>query len=1051
MLDPQYLQKLRYRSIGPTRGGRVIAVAADPVNPNVFYFGAVAGGIWKTDDGGHYWNCVSDGYLKTSAIGALAVAPSDPNVIYAGTGETTIRIDVSHGDGVYKSTDAGQSWKHMGLADSRHIGRIRVHPTNPDLVYAAVLGHAFRTNEERGVYRSKDGGQTWERVLYVSDKAGAVDLSLDPNNPRILFATIWQTQRKFWSIESGGDDCGLWRSTDGGDTWENITRHKGLPTGVIGKIGVAVSPAQSGRVWAIIEAEGDKRGLYRSDDNGQTWEKTYSNRKVLWRPWYYAHVFAHPTNPDTVYIFNMMAWSSIDGGKTFNPMSTPHGDNHDLWIDPTNPQRMIGGDDGGAWVTFNGGRTWSTIYNQPTAQFYHVTTDNQFPYRVYGTQQDNSSISVPSRTGTGAIGWTDCYPAGTGESGYIAVHPKDNNIVFVGAIGSSPGGGDSLQKYDHRTKQIQLVTIWPEDGYHGAEQARYRFQWTYPILFSPHDPDLLYACGNVVFTTRDNGQSWQAISPDLTYADPETLKPSGGPLTYDTAGAEMYATIFAFAECPHEQGVLWAGSDDGLIHLSKDGGQNWTNVTPPDMAKFTQVTMIEPSAHHKGTVYVTAARHKMGDYAPYVYKTSDYGQTWTLLTNGLPADDFCRVVRCDPSRDGLLYVGTELGVYVSFNDGANWQSLQANLPVSPVYDMVIKENDLVVATHGRSFWILDDLTQLHQLHDELLANDKFLLRPRDHVRLPNALFGDAFGGEAGKNYPMSGFGVPATFVQKKDDYGQTEITVLDGGEDLPNGVFIRYYTAEKPEGEVKLAILDEAGELIREYTSTKPEKKEDMKQPVVPAEAGMNAFFWNMRYPDAVEVKGVDLFRMAGPLAPPGNYQVRLTIGDWSATHPFALLPDPRVTATAEDFAAQFALLQQIYAKLNETHTAVNNIRDLKAQVNGWLERLKEHAGAERIAALGKMVVERLSAVESELINPDFGEGDSLNKAEKLNAKLLALPSVVASADTQPTSQSYAVFEYVAGLVDEQLAALNDVVETELAGFNGLLAELAVPSVVLGE
>lgn len=1050
MVNPQYLQKLRYRSIGPTRGGRVVAVAGDPVDPNVFYFGGVAGGVWKTDDGGQYWHCITDGQLQTGSIGALAVAPSDPNVLYAGTGETTIRIDVTHGDGVYKSTDAGQTWAHVGLRDSRHIGRIRIHPTNPDVVYVAALGHAFRDNEERGLYRSTNGGRTWERILYVSDQAGAVDISLDPHNPRLLFATIWQTRRKFWTIDSGGDDCGLWRSKDGGDTWENITRHKGLPTGTVGKIGVAISPAQSGRVWALFEAEGDKRGLYRSEDGGETWTKTYSNRKILWRPWYYTHVFAHPTNPNVVYVFNMNAWVSIDGGQTFTQLSTPHGDNHDLWIDPQNPQRMIGGDDGGAWVSYTGGRTWSTIYNQPTAQFYHVTTDNQFPYRVYGTQQDNSSISVPSRTGTGAISWADCYPAGTGESGYIAVHPEDPNIVYVGAIGSSPGGGDCLQKYDHRTKQVQLVTIWPEDATYGAEQCRYRFQWTYPILFSPHDANLLYACGNVVFTTRDGGQSWQAISPDLTYADPETLKPSGRPLTHDAAGAEIYATIFAFAECPHEQGVLWAGSDDGLLHISRNGGQSWANVTPPSMAKFTQVTMIEPSAHEAGTVYVTAARHKMGDYAPYIYKTSDYGQTWQTITNGLPADDFCRVVRCDPARQGLLYVGTELGVYVSFDDGAEWQSLQANLPVLPVYDMVVKENDLVVATHGRSFWILDDLTQLHQLRDELWANANFLLRPRDHVRLPAPLFGDAFGGEAGKNYPMSGFGVPATFLQKKDDEGQTQFTILDGGEDLPNGVFVRYYLAEKPTAELKLAILDGEGNLVREYTSVKPEKKEDMKQPVAPAEAGMNQFFWNMRYPDAVGVKGVDLFNMGGPLAAPGAYQVRLTVGEWSATESFALLPDPRVRISQEDFAAQFALLQQVYAKINETHTAVNSIRDIKAQVESWLGRLKDHAGAEKVAALGKAVQEKLTAVERELINPDFAEGDALNKPEKLNAKMLALPSVIASADSHPTSQSYAVFEYASGLVDAQLSALNDIVETELAAFNSLLADLAVPAVVLG-
>ena len=632
-------------------------------------------------------------------------------------GEATIRIDVSHGDGVYRSTDGGTNWQHCGLEESRHIGAIAVDPTDADTVYVAALGHASKDNPERGLYRSRDGGDTWDLVLHVSERAGAVDVSVDPSNPRLVFATIWQARRTFWSIDSGGEDCGLWRSLDGGDTWTDISRNDGLPDGTLGKMGVAVSPARPGRVWALMEAEGRKRGLYRSDDNGETWDKTSSKPDLCWRPWYYQHIIAHPTDPDTVYVLNQKAWVSIDGGKTFEEFHTPHGDNHDLWIDPANPDRMIGSDDGGAWVSLNGGRSWSTIYNQMTAQFYHVDTDDQFPYLVYGSQQDNSSIAVPSQNGRGAINWGDCYPPGTAESGYVAVKPGDPDIVYVGAIGSSPGGGDALQRYDHKTGQIQLVSVWPE-AYHDGNTAEVRFQWTYPIMFSPQDPNTLYACGNKVFRSTDEGMSWDAISDDLTHADPETMGVSG-PLTMDTAGAEMYATIFSFLPSAHRAGTLLTGSDDGLVHRTHDDGATWEDITPEGMEKFSQVTMLAESPHTEGTVYMTAARHKMGDYAPYVYKTTDWGDSWTLITDGLPADDFCRVIREDPKRQGLLYVGTELGLYASFDDGANWQSLQGNLPVCPVYDLVIKDDDLVVATHGRSFWILDDLTQLHQMVDEL--------------------------------------------------------------------------------------------------------------------------------------------------------------------------------------------------------------------------------------------------------------------------------------------------------------------------------------------
>ena len=1046
-VDPKFLSQLRYRSIGPTRGGRVVAVAADPNNQAVFYFGAVAGGVWKSDDAGQYWQNISDGFFKTSSVGALAVAPSDPNVIYAGMGETTIRIDVSHGDGVYKTTDAGKTWQHMGLTESRHIGKIRVHPNNPDLLYVAALGHAFKDNPERGVYRSKDGGQTWENVLHVSERAGAVDISMDPNNPRILFATIWQARRTFWSIDSGGPDSGLWRSKDGGDSWENISQNKGMPSGTLGKMGVSISPARSNRVWAMVEAEGRKRGLYRSDDGGDSWEHISAKAELGWRPWYYEHVVAHPTDPDTVFVLNMMAWKSVDGGKNFEQFPTPHGDNHDLWIDPNNPERMIGSDDGGAWVSLNGGRSWSTIYNQPTAQFYHVAVDNQYPYRVYGSQQDNSSISVPSQTGSGAINWGDCYPPGTAESGYVAPHPEDPNIVYVGAIGSSPGGGDALQRYDHRTKQIQLVNVWPEP-YHDGETAEYRFQWTYPIVFSPQDPRVLYATGNKVFRSEDEGHSWEAISPDLTYADPATLGVSG-PLTMDTAGAEMYATIFSFMASAHRPGALMAGSDDGLVHMTLDNGEDWSNVTPADLPKFSQVTMLAESPHNAGTVYMTAARHKMGDYTPYVYKTTDFGKSWQKIVSGLPGNDFLRVIREDPARQGLLYAGGESGIYVSFDDGQNWQSLQGNLPISPVYDFVIKDNDLVIATHGRSFWILDDLTQIHQLHDEAMAADAHLFQPRDAVRTPLPLFADFFTATGGKSYHTS-LGQNATYIAKKEETGELTKTFLDAGADPPRGVRVTYYFKEKPEAEVKLTIMDASGDEIISYSSAIPEKKEDREGLYITANAGMNSFVWPMKYPDGEKMVDSEFHgRPGGPLAMPGAYSVKLTAGDWSMSQPFNLVKDPRVTTSDADLQAQFDLQKQIYDKMNEMIKAVNQIRDLKKQLQGWSKRLKDHDRGEAVAEAAKALKEKLEAVENALVQVELKSmGDALNYREMLIEKLSSLPSVVGSADKKPTKQSYAVYDKLAGQADEQLAVLKGVLAEDLAALNTLLASLDVGMVV---
>ena len=1045
LVEPELLQGIRYRCIGPSRGGRVVAVAADPVRRSLFYFGAVAGGVWRSDDAGQYWQNISDGWFDTASIGALAVAPSDGNVIYAGTGEATIRIDVTHGNGVYRSTDGGRTWSHRGLEESRHIGAIAVHPTDPDRLWVAALGHASKDNPERGVYRSSDGGHSWERVLHVSDRAGAVDLCLDPTNPRILYASIWQARRTFWSIDSGGPDCGLWRSLDGGDTWTDLSRNEGLPDGTLGKIGVAASPARPGRVWAVVEAEGRKRGLYRSEDAGDSWEKVSSDPELTWRPWYYQHVVAHPTDADTVYVLNRDAWVSIDGGRNFEHFHTPHGDNHALWIDPTDPDRMIGSDDGGAWVSLNGGASWSTIYNQLTAQHYHVATDDRYPYTVYGTQQDNSSIAVPSRTGKGAINWGDCYPPGTAESGYVAPKPGDPDIVYVGAIGSSPGGGDALQRYDHRTRQVQLVSVWPEQSDDGLS-SEYRFQWTYPIVFSPHDPDVLYACGNRVFRSVDEGMSWEAISPDLTVADPETLRPSG-PLTMDTAGAEMYATIFSFLASAHRRGAMMAGSDDGLVHRTVDDGATWTDVTPAGLPTFSQVTMLAESPHAEGTVFMTVARHKMGDYAPHVFRTDDFGDTWTSITEGLPADDFCRVIREDPNRPGLLYLGTELGLYASFDGGGHWQSLQANLPVCPVYDLVVKDTDLVVATHGRSFWILDDLTQLHQVHEGLSESAAHLFAPRDTVRTPPDLFAGVWGDPGGKNYHVT-LGQNATFLVDEEKTGHQVHTMLDAGTDAERGVRVSWWLRDEPEGEIVLAVLDGDGNEIDSFSSVIPEDKADRHGLYITTRAGINTFLWPMRHADGPRMTGSDFHKPPkGPLAVPGPYQVRLTVGDVTMTQPFNLLPDPRVETGADDFAQQFDLQSRIFDKLVAIVEAVNGIRALTRRLDDLAGRLRaaDGDGAGGPVADIRALVERLGAIEGALVQAELtSPGDTLAHRSMLFEKLAALPPVVGSADTRPTRQSWQVYEKLAGQIDEQLAALQALHDTDLVDLNQRLGESGV-------
>ncbi|MEE9247080.1 MAG: glycosyl hydrolase [Dehalococcoidia bacterium] len=1049
-VDPALLKTLEWRCIGPPRGGRVVAVAGDPSDPMAFYFGACAGGIWKSTDGGTYWENVSDGFFNTASVGAIAVSEADPNVVYAGMGESCIRGDVSHGDGVYRSTDRGKTWVHAGLEDTRHIARVRIHPKDPDLVYVAALGHAFGPNDQRGVFRSGDGGRSWEQVLFRSERAGAIDLSLDPSNPRVLYAAIWEAQRTPWSLVSGGPDSGIFRSEDGGDTWEEITHNPGLPGGLKGRIGVAASPARSGRVWATIEAE--DCGLFRSDDGGATWELMSDNRDLQGRPWYYQHVFADPRDPDTVWILNYKCWKSVDGGRTFTEVSTTHDDNHDLWIDPGDPRRMIEGNDGGASVSFNGGESWSTIYNQLTAQFYHVAADNQFPYRVYGTQQDNSAISVPSRNRKGAIPWGDCYTVGTAESGHIAIHPQDSNIVFAGAIGSSPGGGGNLLRYDHSTGQTRIVTVWPElyTGW-GARDMKYRFQWTYPILFSPHDSDVLYVAGNVVFRSTDQGSSWEAISPDLTRNDSSKQGPSGGPVTRDTSGAEVYGTVFAFAESPHEKGVLWAGSDDGLVHISRDGGLSWGNITPKELPEWCLICNIEPSPHNPAVAYMAATRYRLDDTAPLIYKTPDYGVTWTKIIGGIPETDFIRVVREDPVRPGLLYSGTETGIYISFDDGASWQSIQANLPRVPVYDLAIKDGDLVAATHGRSFWIMDDLTLLHQMSEGVNLSRVHLFKPRPTHRMlgPRDTAGKSASDKKevlGKKYRV-GLETPATFYERSMPWGESRRIFLDAGQNPPEGVVITYHLKKKPEGELTLEIMDHRGRVITSFSSGAEEATRK-----VAAEARMNRFVWNMCYPPARTVPGDKTMEddlELGPLAPPGTFQVRLTVDGEGTTEDFQIVKDLRSAIGQEEFEAQFDLLIEIRGKLSETHDAINGLRSVRKQVDEWVQRAGAGSSADDVSKAAGALKERLSAIEKELIQVEYlGARDRLHQPARLNKKLAELSKVVASGDYAPTKQAYDVFRDLSGRIDRQLEQLNKVTDTDVAEFNDLVQKLGLPAIV---
>jgi photosystem II stability/assembly factor-like uncharacterized protein len=1020
--SPELFKALRWRSIGPYRGGRVTAVAGVAGQPLVYYMGATGGGVWKTDDGGVTWNPMTDGYVKTGSVGAIAVAPSDPNVIYAGMGEADIRSNFSHGDGVYKSIDAGKTWKQVGLSDSRQIGRISIDPRDPNVAFVAALGHPFGPNQERGLFRTRDGGATWEKVLFVDDKTGAIDVVVDPVNPRIVYASFWPVYRRPWQIYSGGHGSGPYKSIDGGSTWTESTA--GLPAGMKGRIGLAVSPSRHDRVWAIVEAKDG--GVFRSDDAGATWQRMNGDSSVRERAWYYSHIIADPLDADTVYVPTLEINKSVDGGRTFQMVRAAHSDNHGLWIAPDDSRRMINGNDGGAAISSNGGRTWTTQQNQPTAQFYHVITDNQFPYRVYGAQQDNSTVSIASRTSAGGIDQTDWYAVGGGESGYIAPDPRDPNIVYAGTYYGV------MTRYDHRLGESRNISVWPETpGGRPAADVKYRFQWTAPIVISPVDPSALYTAANVLFKSTDQGQSWQAISPDLTRNDATKQGHNGGPLTGDNSSADYYCTIFTVAPSRLEKDTIWTGSDDGLVHVTRDAGKNWKNVTPKAMAEWTRVNIIEASPHAAGAAYVAATRYQSDDFKPYIYATTDYGATWTVLGRGIPDSAFVRVVREDPARKGVLYAGTETGVYVSFDDGALWQPLQLNLPIVPITDLAVQGSDLVASTQGRSFWILDDLSTIRQLNPQVVGSSAHLFQPRDTIRMRT-------GGGGG--------GGAASAV----------------GQNPASGVVVWYFLKDKPADGVSLEILDRTGKPIRTFRSRENAAGEGGNERraflgpapsrfVVPAEAGLNRFEWDMRYPDAsLPPPGTNLFgaSVRGPQVVPGTYQVRLTAAGKTLTQPFGVRKDPRTSTTTEDFDKQFALLMQIHERLTATHDAIADIIASRADVRAAIARAGRTPAAAAIASQGEALDAKLASVQDELVQMNIRDGnDVLTYPAKLNNLIAALAPVVAATDTAPTAQSYDVFKDLSSRLERRLAALDEIIERDVVAFNKAVEDQHVSAI----
>ncbi len=993
--DEEKLGGMEWRLVGPFRGGRSATVTGVVGNRNLYYMGTAGGGVWKTNDGGQTWECISDGYYGGS-IGAVAVSDKDPNVIYVGEGEQTVRGNVSSGWGMWRSTDAGKSWKHIGLKNTEHISRIRIHPDNPDVLYVAAMGNLWKPNPERGIFRSKDGGNSWEKILFVSNEAGAVDLILDPNNPRIMYASTWQIKRNGYRMDSGGPGSKLWRSFDGGDTWEEITDKPGLPTGVWGISGVTISPVNSDRIWVIVENK--KGGVYRSDDGGENWEYINSNNALRQRAWYYSRIYADTQNEDRVYVVNVSYHRSNDGGKTFESSNAPHGDHHDLWIDPLDNKRMVMADDGGGQVSTDGGANWTTYHNQPTAQFYRVTTDNNFPFRILGAQQDNSTVRILHRSEGNAITEAHWEPSAGGESAHLAPDPDDPNIVFGGTF-----KGYMMRK-DHNTGQTRSTNVWPYNpAGSGVEVMKYRFNWNFPVMFSPHDSDKLYAGSNYLHVSTNEGQSWDVISPDLTRNDPKTLYSSGGPITQDNTGVEYYGTIFAMAESPHEAGVIYAGSDDGLIHVTRDGGENWTNITPPMSQSNNMINCIDVDPQDPAGVYVAATAYKFGDYKPYLFKSSDYGATWTLITKGIDPVHYTRAIRADLERDGLLYAGTEWAMYVSIDDGANWQPFQLNLPITSIRDLHVREEYLIAATHGRSFWMIDDLSPIRQMTSEVQNKTSHLYKPKKSYRM-------AQGGRGRADKRLE-------------------------GTNHPNGVMFNFFVQNEKDT-INLDIKESGGDLIMQFSNYPANGSKKLN-----VSKGGNQFVWNMRYPGFTSFPGMVLYSSPnrGPKAIPGTYNAVLTVNGTSVSQDFEIIKDPRMPNTADDYASQFDFLIQVRDKVSEAHEAMLNITSMRNEINFIKKGLED---SETTALMDDFLM-KMEAVENNIHQTkNKSYQDPLNYGLKVNNRLAFLMADQQRGDYPPTDQAREVFEEQSKELDGYLNELETLTSKMVPEINMKLQSL---------
>jgi photosystem II stability/assembly factor-like uncharacterized protein len=1010
-VDPKLFQGMEWRNIGPFRGGRSVAVAGVATDPITYYFGGVGSGVWKTTDAGVTWDNVSDSTFGTSSVGAIAVAESDPNVVYVGMGEHAVRgVMTSHGDGVYKSTDAGRTWQHMGLERTRQISGIRVHPHNPDIVYVAAQGTPYGATEDRGVYVSRDGGKTWDKVLYVSETAGPSSLSLDRNNPRVLYASFWDHLRLPWKVRSGGPGSGIYKSTDGGDSWKRLT--DGLPE-LIGKTAVSVS-ASSSRVYALIEAD-PGGGLFRSDDGGESWQNINESWTLRARAWYYIHLHTDPQNPDVVWVLNAPMMKSIDGGKSFTRVPTPHGDNHDLWINPTNSAYLINANDGGANISLNGGRKWSTQNNQPTGQFYRVNTDNRFPYYVYGGQQDNTSVAIVSQA-PGGIGWKDWYAVAGCETAVVAFDP-DNPLLNYG--GCYMG---QIEEFDERTKSSRNIMAYPIlPAALASRDMKYRFNWSAPIVVSQHDPRVIYHGGNVLLRSADRGRTWAEVSPDLTRDEDDKQGPGGGPITNEGAGGEIYNTIMYVAESPHDAQTIWVGCDDGLVHLTRNGGTQWENVTPADLEEGI-VNAIEVSPHRPAAAYIAFSRYKFNDFTPHIYKTDDYGQSWRRVVTGIAAEAHVRVVREDPLRRGLLYAGTEAGVYVSWDEGNQWQSLQLNMPVTPITDLEVqqRDNDLVAATGGRGFWILDDLSPLQQISDQVATSGPYLFRPGDAYRV---------AGGGGSGGPAPGL-----------------------GKNPPVGAVVDFYlSAVSDSSTVALEFLDEVGNVVRSFSSATRDEEEADSTTLLKVKEGHNRFAWDLRHEAVKNVPGQYVFgTLQGRRVVPGSYTVRITSGEETRTEVFNVLKDPRVDATDQEFTEQDHLVAEISGELLEIHERVIQLRSVRKQLEDLMQRISEIDGAEVVSEAATELVERLAAMEDSLVQNRTVDGQTvINFPSRLNFHYTYLMGVVEGAEGVVTAGARQMFEDLKAQWSVFRAALEGLLGEDLGRFNSLVAQSGIPAVVV--